>query len=121
MKKDIIRVYECKKCKCNKMTTNGVLDNLICKICGGELCFSYSYEHNSNNGMRAIKNSNAKNKFISQSNNLQSTSQILCPYCQSTNISKIGTLNRVVSVGMFGLASKKIGKQWHCNNCKSDF
>ena len=46
---------------------------------------------------------------------------IHCPYCNSTNVTKIGTVNRAVSVGMFGIASKKIGKQWHCNNCGSDF
>ena len=46
---------------------------------------------------------------------------IHCPYCNSSNVTKIGTVNRAVSVGMFGLASKKIGKQWHCNNCGSDF
>lgn len=44
-----------------------------------------------------------------------------CPYCQSTSLSKIGTVSRSLSVGAFGLASGKIGKQWHCNNCKSDF
>ena len=46
---------------------------------------------------------------------------IHCPYCNSSNVAKIGTVNMAVSVGMFGLASKKIGKQWHCNNCGSDF
>lgn len=46
---------------------------------------------------------------------------IECPYCHSLDTSKIGTVNRMVSTGMFGLASKKIGKQWHCNSCGSDF
>lgn len=46
---------------------------------------------------------------------------IHCPYCNSSNVTKIGTINRAVSVGMFGLASKKLGKQWHCNSCGSDF
>lgn len=46
---------------------------------------------------------------------------IHCPYCNSSNVTKIGTVNRAVSVGMFGLASKKLGKQWHCNSCGSDF
>ena len=46
---------------------------------------------------------------------------IECPYCHSTNVSKISTLGRAASVGIFGLASKKIGKQWHCNHCKSNF
>ena len=44
-----------------------------------------------------------------------------CPYCHSHNLQRITTTSRVVSVGVAGLASKKIGKQWHCNNCNSDF
>ena len=44
-----------------------------------------------------------------------------CPYCKSDNTSKIGTINRVLSIGVFGLGSSKIGKQWHCNQCNSDF
>lgn len=46
---------------------------------------------------------------------------ITCPYCQSTNTKKIGVIGRSVSTGLFGFGSSKIGKQWHCNNCKSDF
>lgn len=49
------------------------------------------------------------------------TNKVECPYCHSTYVSKIGTLSRVASIGILGLASKKIGKQWHCNSCKSDF
>lgn len=44
-----------------------------------------------------------------------------CPYCHSMNTSKIGTVSRMTSTAMVGLASKKIGKQWHCNSCGSDF
>ena len=46
---------------------------------------------------------------------------ITCPYCQSTNTKKISGTARFMSTGIFGLASGKIGKQWHCNSCKSDF
>lgn len=46
---------------------------------------------------------------------------VKCPYCQSNNVKKITTVNRAVSTGMVGIASSKIGKQWHCNSCKSDF
>lgn len=49
------------------------------------------------------------------------SNQVKCPFCKSTNVAKISTTGRIVSVGLFGLGSKKIGKQWHCNNCKSDF
>lgn len=44
-----------------------------------------------------------------------------CPYCHATNIRKISTTSRVASTLMFGLGSKKIGKQWHCDKCGSDF
>lgn len=44
-----------------------------------------------------------------------------CTYCGSTNIKKIGLLNRVISTELWGLGSKKIGKQFHCNHCGADF
>lgn len=47
--------------------------------------------------------------------------QIKCTYCGSTNVKKIGYINRGLSTYLWGLASKKITKQWHCNNCGSDF
>ena len=47
--------------------------------------------------------------------------QVKCPYCNSLNVKKIKTLNRMMSTGLFGLGSSKIGKQWHCNDCESDF
>ena len=47
--------------------------------------------------------------------------RIKCPYCKSINTRKVGTLSRSFSIGLFGLGSSKIGKQWHCNECGSDF
>lgn len=44
-----------------------------------------------------------------------------CIYCGSSNIKKIGLLNRAASTGLWGLNSKKIGKQFHCNHCGADF
>ena len=44
-----------------------------------------------------------------------------CTYCDSTNIRKIGLLNRAISTELWGLGSKKIGKQFHCNHCGADF
>lgn len=59
-------------------------------------------------------------KANSQTEDQNTNNSILhCPYCNSTNITKIGTVNRVVSVGMFGLASSKIGKTHKCNDCGS--
>ena len=47
---------------------------------------------------------------------------ITCPYCQSTNTKKISGLSKAGSVALFGIfALGKTTKQWHCNNCNSDF
>ena len=42
-----------------------------------------------------------------------------CPTCGSTNVKHISTLNRAVSIGVFGLFSSKIGKNYECLDCKS--
>lgn len=52
---------------------------------------------------------------------LASGKRIVCPYCKSTNTEKISRVSRGVSIYALGIASPKLGKQWHCKNCKSDF
>ena len=44
-----------------------------------------------------------------------------CPTCGSTDISKISTTSKAVSVGLFGIFSSKIRKQFHCNSCKYEW
>lgn len=40
-----------------------------------------------------------------------------CPTCQSTDIQKIGTGERIASVAALGIFSKKINKSSKCKNC----
>ena len=40
-----------------------------------------------------------------------------CPTCQSTNIRKMGGIERGASIYAFGLFSKKINKTFKCQNC----
>lgn len=42
----------------------------------------------------------------------------VCPVCGSKKTTRITTANRMVSVGMVGIASSQIGKQYKCLNCK---
>lgn len=42
---------------------------------------------------------------------------IHCPTCGSNKIEKISGVSRAASVGMFGLASSKIGKTFECKSC----
>ena len=59
----------------------------------------------------------ARNNAITKTNNTQSNTP-KCPTCGSTNVKHISTLNRAVSIGVFGLFSSKIGKNYECLNCK---
>lgn len=48
--------------------------------------------------------------------------EIECPYCHSKNTKKISGISKAGSVAVWGIFSiGKVTKQWHCNNCKSDF
>ena len=40
-----------------------------------------------------------------------------CPICQSTNIRKMGGIERGASIYVFGIFSKKINKTFKCQNC----
>lgn len=44
-----------------------------------------------------------------------------CPTCSSTNIKKISATSKVASVAMWGVLSRKVHKQWHCNICGSEW
>ena len=40
-----------------------------------------------------------------------------CPTCGSTNIRKIGGVERGASIATFGIYSKKLSKTFKCGNC----
>lgn len=48
-------------------------------------------------------------------------SDVECPYCHSNNTKKITNTAKVVNTALFGWFGTKRLKEWHCNNCKSDF
>ena len=56
-------------------------------------------------------------------NNIDTTmdSTPKCPICNSKNLKKITVTNRAVSIAIFGILSTKINKQWHCNDCGTNF
>lgn len=45
-----------------------------------------------------------------------------CPYCHSKNTKKITATSKAVHTALFGIFSvSRNSKQWHCNNCNSEF
>lgn len=62
------------------------------------------------------------NEWINKGN-INSNKKIIieCPYCKSANTTKIPTTAKVVNTAIFGIFGTKKHKQWHCNECGSDF
>lgn len=57
-------------------------------------------------------------------NSIQSANTIVvtCPYCQSTNTSKITYGSKLANAFFLGVFSiSKNSKEWHCNNCRSEW
>lgn len=45
-----------------------------------------------------------------------------CPYCHATNVKKITNTSKAVHTAVFGIFSmSRNSKNFHCNNCNSDF
>ena len=56
-----------------------------------------------------------------ESSEIQNSNVPKCPTCSSTNIHKISGLSKAGSVAMWGIFSRKVHKQWHCDSCGTDF
>lgn len=92
---------KCLKCGCDKSfySENSYYNMAYCAECGEETFYD-------DTGKIEIP------EFVT----------VECPYCHSTNTKKISITSKVGSVALFGIfAAGKVAKEWHCNNCKSDF
>lgn len=100
---NIIVSFKCPYCGNDKSYQKRVLNNTVeygtCTLCG-QITYNISLVGTKKFGVPLVQ----------------------CPYCKSTNTNKIGTMSKVASIAVFGIfAASKVEKQWHCNNCKSDF
>lgn len=91
------------------------LDQLI-KFNNNEIPADY------NECLERMKARNRAEANAIRANSGKPTNSVNCPYCKSTNTTKISNAKKAVAVGLFGIfGMSKASKQWHCNNCKSDF
>lgn len=99
----IIKEIKCPNCGNSKSFVKRGLNNTMeygaCTVCG-KITYNISLAGTKQFGIPLVK----------------------CPYCNSTNTKKISEMSKAASVAVFGIfAMGKASKQWHCNNCKSDF
>ena len=72
-------------------------------------------------GIKEARRDSSKHQADKYTKNIQESNVPRCPTCQSTDIKKISDLSKAVSVAMWGIFSRKVHKQWHCNNCDSEW
>ena len=102
-----IFMKECPKCK----TKYNDYDQ-YCLKCNYKLQFIQNSEI-----VDYSPNSNLIDKPQSQQSNKPK-----CPICQSTNLSKITTVQKAGKIALFGIFGMgDNGKTWKCNNCGSKF
>ncbi|MBD5395907.1 MAG: hypothetical protein HDR71_16975 [Lachnospiraceae bacterium] len=97
-KNDIVRAF-CNKCNANTLFRILAIDENVTGICSK--C----------RGFKTLK----RNENYVPKTPIKNIPK--CPTCQSINITKIGTGERVASVAMLGIFSKKINKSFKCKNC----
>lgn len=92
--------------------------DFICPYCGN----NKSYVNQTIQSEAGECTSCGEMTYYNKRINISTTPIVKCPHCHSTNTKKISTTSKVGSVALFGIfAVGKVSKQWHCNNCKSDF
>lgn len=117
-KKEIHYPYYCKKCERTVYFKEGETINEVCTVCKNVM---EKLPPHVSHTKDTLKNVNRKKENVVI--NIPDTKPIVtCPYCQSTNTNKISGLSKASSVALFGIfAMGKVSKQWHCNDCKSEF
>lgn len=95
---------------------------LHCKECNSTNLSFYCIEIIDSETNKVFKRiyPNGKIEYTSKLQNLGNP-KIKCTYCSSENVHKISTTSRIFSTSILGINSNKLGKQWHCNNCGSNF
>lgn len=125
MMKEKIKIlcYECKKCGKMVHFQSNEEYTTQCKTCKNEMKFAGEFNYNPKNGLSAIKNSNFNNKANKNNveKNIPTKTVVECPYCHSKKTKKITTTSKILDTTIFGIFGTKRHKQWHCNDCGSDF
>ncbi len=82
--------------------------NLTCKGCGKQ--FTNTVVPKRPDGWKEL------NQWVKDYTNMPK-----CPTCSSTKIRKISVTSKVASVAVWGVLSRKVHKQWHCDTCGSEW
>ena len=97
----------------NFMLGDGMREKLLQELIFSSSNFEQTFYDERKKEIAQRSNDYQKIKAVQQ----QASNIPKCPTCQSTDIRKIGGLERGASIIGLGLFSKKINKTFKCNNC----
>lgn len=109
-----------KKIKCPSCNKE-ILDNVrACPYCGFDEISSYLLYLEKEKQSKYIDYTSFHNNVPIQPQT-QPQNVPKCPTCGSTNVRKMGGVERGASIAAFGIFSKKINKTFKCGNCGYTF
>lgn len=106
-------VYECPKCQIRKQFYVGQKVDTKCKCCGRNMKYVTTVRK------KEVEQYHKDNYYHNVPIQPQTQQQNIpkCPTCGSTNVRKMGGVERGASIAAFGIFSKKINKTFKCGNC----
>ena len=110
--------YSCPKCYHPRNYENLDETVFLCPKCNVEMDYieTFDFDTETNKVVKRWKDPERINYIVPPK-----PVTVTCPYCNSTNTKKISLTSKAVNTALFGILGTKRHKQWHCNNCKSDF
>lgn len=113
--------YMCENCLEPHILNQQNNNKFLCPKCGEKMIYWGTEEINPNTNKVINSYDEKERKEFNSYNPISTTPIIECPYCHSTNTKKITTNSKVLNTAIWGFFGTKRFKEWHCNECGSDF
>ena len=118
-----IATYMCDYCSmAHEFSESDEREKYLCPDCGHEMWYWTLSEIDDKTGL-VIKNyTNQAREGNKLKESISSKVILECPYCHSTDTKKITNVSKAVHTAIFGIFSVgRNAKNYHCNQCRSDF
>ena len=115
--------YMCETCFEPHIFNENVDSDFLCPKCGNKMMY-FGTEEIDIETKKVVNRYDDDRRIKNPGDSIvpSSTLTVTCPYCQSTNTKKITVGSKAVHTALFGIFSmSRNSKEWHCNNCNSDF
>ncbi len=102
-------------------------EDLVCPKCGFDLImYKNEFSRIYNEKLKKLDESSKPQIqqqiiYHTEKSQSQNVHKPRCPYCNSENLTRITSLDKVVNIALFGVLGNKRKYQWHCNNCKTNW